>query len=140
MRAILTILPAVVVLLAATLAAAEVTVWDGVYTTAQAARGKQYFESHCKLCHGADLGGGTDDDGQVPPLKKENFGMSRRDVNNLYGFMSENMPKDNPASLAETTYADLIAYVLQQNGFPDGKTELKPDADLLTAIKFVKKP
>ena len=50
------------------------------------------------------------------------------------------MPRNDPASLEEMAYVDIIGYVLQQNGFPAGTTELKPNPDLLRSIKIVKKP
>ncbi len=40
------------------------TVWDGVYTADQAARGKVVYDSHCSSCHLADLGGSL----EVRPL------------------------------------------------------------------------
>ena len=36
------------------------TVWDGVFSPAQVARGKKAYESLCRRCHGETLGGGED--------------------------------------------------------------------------------
>ena len=33
------------------------TIWDGVYTDAQARRGEDLYRQHCSRCHGADLTG-----------------------------------------------------------------------------------
>ena len=33
------------------------TVWDGVYTEAQAARGRSAYQQHCAECHGGSLEG-----------------------------------------------------------------------------------
>src|SRR5215470_8000665 len=33
------------------------TVWDGVYTTAQAERGKRAYDANCASCHGSLSGG-----------------------------------------------------------------------------------
>ena len=50
------------------------------------------------------------------------------------------MPRDDPGSLEESVYIDIVAYVLQQNAFPSGAEELKSDAETLKSILFVKKP
>src|SRR5688572_21738380 len=41
------------------------TVWSGVYTDAQATRGKEAYVVNCLLCHGPDLGGGSDPSGDA---------------------------------------------------------------------------
>ena len=41
----------------ATLAQDARSVWDGVYTTAQAARGEAAYAQNCGFCHGANLAG-----------------------------------------------------------------------------------
>ena len=38
-------------------APAEKKIWDGVYTSAQAARGKEPFERSCARCHNVELAG-----------------------------------------------------------------------------------
>src|SRR4029077_2297897 len=44
------------------------SVWDGVFTAEQAARGKANFAANCAVCHGADLAALN-----RPPLKGELF-------------------------------------------------------------------
>jgi hypothetical protein len=38
------------------------------------------------------------------------------------------MPRNEPGSLDSATYVDIISYILQQNGFPSGASELKAEA------------
>jgi hypothetical protein len=42
--------------------------------------------------------------------------------------------------LGDAAYLDVLAYILQQNSFPAGAEELKPDAVLLKGIQVVAKP
>jgi mono/diheme cytochrome c family protein len=127
-------------LIASVALAADRTVWDGVYTTAQAGRGKAIYTAECQSCHGERLGGGFDAAEQVPALKRGDFGLSRRDLNNLYGFVLESMPRNEPGNLSAANAVDVIAYILQQNGFPAGGTDLVPDPSVLETILIVKKP
>jgi len=120
--------------------AADKSVWDGVYTTSQASRGKAIYTASCQMCHGENLGGGFDAAVQVPALKREDFGLIRRDLNNLYGFVLDSMPRNEPGNLSAGNAVDVIAYILQQNGFPAGGTDLVPDPSVLEAILIVKKP
>jgi len=92
------------------------------------------------MCHGENLGGGFDAAVQVPALKREDFGLIRRDLNNLYGFVLDSMPRNEPGNLSAGNAVDVIAYILQQNGFPAGGTDLVPDPSVLEAILIVKKP
>jgi mono/diheme cytochrome c family protein len=126
--------------IASVVLAADRTVWDGVYTTAQAARGKAIYTAECQSCHGENLSGGFDAAEQVPALKREDFGLTRRDLNNLYGFVLESMPRNEPGNLSAANAVDVIAYILQQNGLPAGGTDLVPDPSVLEAILIVKKP
>ena len=48
--------------------APEPRIWQGVYSEAQAARGKEVFTSTCIRCHGPDLAGVTG-----PALKGDRF-------------------------------------------------------------------
>jgi len=98
------------------------TVWDGVYTEAQAARGAMAFGQSCSGCHALAAEGKA-------PLAGEPFWKSfaQKTVGDLLEFVSTNMPNGTPGSLSEPTYRDLVALILKSNGFPAGTTELGRD-------------
>ena len=95
------------------------TVWDGVYTEAQASRGLTAFGPNCSGCHVLTPEGRA-------PLAGEPFWKSfaQKTVGDLLEFVSTNMPNGAPGSLNESTYTDIVALILKSNGFPAGTTEL----------------
>jgi mono/diheme cytochrome c family protein len=95
------------------------TVWDGVYTDAQAGRGIMAFGQSCSGCHALVAEGKA-------PLAGEPFWKSfaQKTAGDLLEFVSANMPNGAPGSLSEPTYNDLVALILKSNGFPPGNTEL----------------
>jgi mono/diheme cytochrome c family protein len=95
------------------------TVWDGVYTEAQAARGATAFGQSCGGCHALAAEGKA-------PLAGDPFWKSfaQKNVGDLLEFVSANMPNGAPGSLSEPTYNDIVAIILKSNGFPAGTTEL----------------
>ena len=95
------------------------TVWDGVYTEAQASRGTMAFGQSCAGCHVLAAEGKA-------PLAGDPFWKSfaQKTVGDLLEFVSANMPNGTPGSLSESTYQDLVALILKSNGFPAGTTEL----------------
>lgn len=107
--------------LATALAQAPTTVLDGVYTTAQAERGRVAYETSCIGCHE-----GGDADG--PKLMGKVFLDRWREdkLESLFTFMKTSMPGNTPGSLDESVYADVVAYILEANGLPAGKGELHP--------------
>ena len=98
------------------------TVWDGVYTAEQAARGEAVYRSHCLGCHQADFSGTE----EASPLVGDPFMQAWREdtVGNLYTRVRNLMPFDEPATLSDAAYLDSVAYLLQVNGFPAGSREL----------------
>jgi mono/diheme cytochrome c family protein len=96
------------------------TVWDGVYTEVQAARGVTAFGQSCAGCHALTAQGKA-------PLVGEPFWKSfaQKSVGDLLEFVSANMPNGTPGSLDESTYGDIVALMLKSNGFPAGTTELR---------------
>ncbi len=102
---------------------------SGVYTAAQAERGKKVFEAKCTACH--DTARFTGDvfldpwDGK--PLK------------DVWDIASGTMPEDNPGSLPQQEYGDILAFFLHLNQFPAGDAELKGEAAAMATIKIEKK-
>ena len=103
----------------------RITVWDGIYTAAQAERGRAVYGSSCAACHGADLDGTS----EARPLAGERFmqDWSEDSLGNLFGRIRRLMPYDDPGSLDEGEYLDSLAYILEFNGFPAGDTALRAD-------------
>ena len=98
------------------------TVWDGVYTEAQAARGMMAFGQSCAGCHALAAEGKA-------PLVGDSFWKSfaQKTVGDVLEFVSTYMPNGKPGSLTEPTYRDIVALMLKSNGFPAGAAELGPD-------------
>ena len=102
-----------------------VTVWSGIYNAEQAVRGNATFENNCAECHMSDLSGRAG-----PPLKGDDFMEHWRGktVAELFEKIRTTMPADWRTQLSETRAIDVVAYLLQKNGFPSGAIELTPTA------------
>ena len=113
------------------------TVWDGVYTAAQAERGRSAYAGSCASCHAEDLRGRS----TAPSLIEESFLFlwSDMSVGDLFERTRMLMPSDRPGSLQADTYADIIAFIAQKNGYPSGSTELGTDVAVLKQIAIVEK-
>jgi quinoprotein glucose dehydrogenase len=98
------------------------SVWQGVYTKAQAERGRAAYFAACISCHGAQLQGDTD----APELAGNAFlrRWTNQSVGALFAFTESQMPVGRPRGLGAQAYADVIAHILAANGFPEGQQEL----------------
>jgi S-disulfanyl-L-cysteine oxidoreductase SoxD len=118
----------VVVLLSVVAARAtnvQKTTQDKVYSKDQAARGQKQFVEVCATCHDpAKVGPGKK---PAPPLLGEKFlaTWDGRTLGELLDQILNNMPSDGSVVLTEDQTADLVAYILQASGMPDGPTALK---------------
>lgn len=126
------LLPAMAGFMTAQTSAPLRTVWDGVYTEAQAARGVPAFSQSCAGCHTLGAEGKA-------PLGGDPFWKSfaQKTVADLLEYVSANMPNGNPHSLSESTYGDIVALMLKSNGFPAGSNELRRDTS--ATVKIVQK-
>ena len=116
------------------------TVWDGVYTKDQAARGRTAYALSCSGCHSMSLEGG--DEGQ-PSLKGLDFRnrWNGWTLGSLFQTISDSMPYARPRSLSQQVYIDILSFLLQSNGMPAGATELSAaDLDTLVQTLFTDKP
>src|SRR3972149_4543288 len=95
------------------------------YTAAQANQGRVAYGQHCASCHGPNL-----DDGALgPPLKGPVFiqKYGTKSVDGLFTVMSTTMPTVSPGSLGASTYAQILAHMLQANAIVAGTRELPSD-------------
>jgi mono/diheme cytochrome c family protein len=115
------------------------TTWDGVYSDAQAKRGEAIYAERCATCHAPDLSGMD----QAPELAGAEFltAWDAQTLNDLFERTRISMPADKPGSLERPQIADVIAFVLQKNGFPAGQTDLATAGADLAGIRILaKKP
>jgi len=108
------------------------TVWDGIYTEEQAARGEKLYAERCGKCHGDTLGGQE----AAPPLTGPTF-YSNWEGENLEALLDRirtTMPQDKPGSLSRAQNADILAYMLKAGGYPASATPLTGQAGAMATI------
>jgi mono/diheme cytochrome c family protein len=110
---------------------ARKTVWDGIYSTAQAERGKDVYAQECSGCHG-DFLDGDGASGRVVALAGMTFAdnWEAASVNDLFEKIAKTMPRDVPGTLTGRQAADVTAFLLQYNEFPPGASELAQSPEL----------
>ncbi len=98
------------------------SIWDGVFTAEQAERGRFVVQTHCSECHHEDLRGG-----EAPALIGPTFMIKweTHTVERLFHKIRDTMPTRGSRDVTEAQKLDSVAFILQQNGFPAGATELK---------------
>ena len=107
-----------------------------MYTAAQAARGKAEYDRVCSRCHASNLDGVQDANllGDFAPrfsIRGGDFmGRWREDtVQSLFTLIRVGMPPRSEPGARVTTLSDeasldIVAYVLERNGFPSGDREM----------------
>ena len=110
------------------------SIWDGVYTTAQAVRGKAAYSQNCARCHGSALEGND----EIPALAGAHLmvDFDGQTAGDLVHRIQTTMPMDNPGSLNAATVADIAAFILQSNGLPAGNAELPADPSAQALFHF----
>lgn len=112
------------------------SVRDGIYTEAQADRGRTTFNQRCAACHGENLGGTPGG----PDLIDANFqyAFGGRTVADLFAYMKLGMPPEAPGSLTDQQYTNIAAHILRGNGFPPGETDMPADFEILSTLSIPK--
>ncbi len=118
--------------------ASETTIWDGVYTEEQAARGKSVYDAECGECHLDTLMG----DGNAPALIGRTFYVRWGElaVADMVSVTRATMPQFGAGTLSLGEYVDIAAYVLAQSSAPSGDAELPADMDALANIVVTENP
>lgn len=113
----------------------RVTTRDKVYSKDQAARGQKQYDAVCASCHDpARLQEGKK---PGPPLVGDKFldKWQDRTLGELLTTIATTMPNDGSAVLSDDDAADLVAYMLQANGFPDGPSALRPSDKEIVIVR-----
>lgn len=102
----------------------------GVYTADQANRGRDVYLGQCRSCHVPEAHGS-------PTFQATWHGKTLAE---LYAYLRERMPKNEPGTLSDQEYIDVMSYVLRLNRMPSGEAELPADAESLKGIRFEIRP
>lgn len=102
----------------------------GVYSDAQASRGEATFNGTCLSCH-------VPSDYTGDSFQSKFVGGT---VFDMFDDIRTSMPQDNPGSLTNEQYTDLVAYLFKLNGLPTRAQDLPAVADSMKAIKVEAKP
>lgn len=116
----------------ATTLSVPTNVWHGVYASTQAQRGALAYAEECSSCHAEDLRGS----GNAPSLVGVSFLFlwENRSLEELFTTVRTEMPTNEPNSLPASTYAEIVAYILERNSFPAGERDLVPEPSVLEGI------
>jgi hypothetical protein len=102
------------------------TTLGGVYTAAQATAGEEVYLTFCVSCH------------PTPTYTGESFQQNwvGKPLSELYEWVSERMPKNEPGMLTPKQSIEAIAFILRLNKLPAGKTALAADLAVLRRIRI----
>lgn len=119
--------------------AQETDIWSGLVSEEQVARGAALYATHCAECHGAEL---TPSDPDLPTLTAPAFRWSwqTRTLAERFERISTTMPPAGPGDLGDQDYVDIIAFILNFNGYPAGEEELVLDPERFEQITLTLEP
>lgn len=118
----------------------KASLWDGIYTEAQALRGAYLYPGPCGKCHGVRLDGAPEDPDMfsTKPIAGAKFlrDWDGRSLGTLFDYLQTTMPENNPGFLSAMEYADLVAFMLFKSGVPAGGAELRIDSPAIRALRI----
>lgn len=105
-----------------------------LFTAKQATGGKVHYDQSCALCHGDKLTGRAG-----PALKGKHFApdSGKYKVGDIFAIVHKNMPAMAPGSLPKDAYVEIMAYILQQNGYPAGTKPLTFDGAKSSKVPLI---
>jgi len=103
-------------------------IWSGVFSPDQAERGRAIVAAQCTQCHN-----------QNRPLNDAVFMLhwEGHSLARLFRKIRDTMPPGRADDLSDRDRLDIVAFVLQQNGFPTGAQELAQDDALLESLRIL---
>jgi hypothetical protein len=110
-------------------------IWSGVFTAEQSRRGRENYLISCDRCHAQDLAGLT-----APALKGEEFmrNWEGGSLNRLFTKIRDTMPPNFGSPLTDEAKLEVLAFILETNGFPTGASPLALDVARLDGIQLLR--
>lgn len=102
------------------------SIMSGVFTVEQVAKGRAGHRAFCLECHGTEAYTGE-------PFETMWLG---RTVFDFFDALRTTMPNDEPGKLTTEEYVDVIAYILNLNGYPPGAQALSYDENELRRVRI----
>jgi len=93
------------------------------FSAAQAAAGDKLYAAKCSACHGERLEGGAGpalSGATLTTLSKN----TKLTIGDMFTFITQQMPLNEPASLTHDQYVSIMAYILHFNGYKAGAKSL----------------
>lgn len=103
-----------------------------MFTAAQAARGSAVYAKQCAFCHGQGLEGATSTPLAGPRFMTK-WGDGKHTVDDLHFVIRSQMPYGAPGTLTNQQYVDVVAFILQSNGYRAGGKALVANSPSLKA-------
>jgi PQQ-dependent dehydrogenase (methanol/ethanol family) len=99
----------------------------GWFSSEQVSQGRWEYSQKCSTCHGAQLQGTG-----APALTGRLFDVqwSGKTLHDFYNYVHDQMPLGQGGALNSQEYADIVAYILAQNGLPAGNEKLTPSSPM----------
>jgi mono/diheme cytochrome c family protein len=100
---------------------------SGIYTAEQAKKGENVYGAACLSCH------------KTVEFTGERFWntLVNRPLWDFFKYLKSDMPQDNPGSLGDEDYTNVISYIFTLNAMPAGQRTLPADSATLAKIKVV---
>jgi mono/diheme cytochrome c family protein len=104
-----------------------VTSLSGIYTAEQATKGQDIYSAACLSCH------------KPVEFSGERFWKTLigRPLYEFFKYVKTDMPGDNPGSLGDEDYANVISYIFTLNSMPAGQKAMPTDSATLSKIMVV---
>ncbi|ADO43712.1 c-type cytochrome [Ketogulonicigenium vulgare] len=119
-------------------AGAATSIYDGVYTAAQAEAGQAAWMTSCASCHGPTARGSSGGPRVIGPVINNKY--ADKPLLDYFNYTRDNMPMGAPHSLSDDTYVEIVAFILQSHGAEPGETELTSDEALLGSLMMGRNP
>lgn len=106
----------------------------GIYLDIQADSVSTLYSTGCAGCHGQKGQGSEGGSSLVGTLFQSRW--QEKSIGDLFEITKQTMPKNNPASYDDQTYAALVAFMLRLNNFPAGEKSLPSEKKELDLIRY----